>query len=277
MKLTVGSKVIELAGDWRFKVESRFTPRSNAVMPAQPAELGGGNYPSGLYNGMIHPLAPYAVRGAIWYQGESNAGRHDEYADLLGGMIASWREAFEKPQMSFYIVQLANFMPRSDNPNESNTWPELRESQVEVTRRVPHTGIALAIDIGEANDIHPRNKQEVGRRLAHIALARDYGKQVYHQGPTFRSAKRDGDRVVVEFDHTDRLVAQGPLDQAFALAGADGQYVWAEATIGESSVVLDVPAGMKPVRVRYAWLNNPTAPLYNDVGLPAVPFDRPIE
>jgi sialate O-acetylesterase len=277
MKLTVGDQTIDLTGSWKWNVESRFVPAGNAAMPAQPAIPGSGNYPAGLYNAMIHPLAPYALRGTIWYQGESNAGRHQDYAGLLSGMIESWRSTFEKPEMSFYIVQLANFMVRGDDPNESNTWPELRESQVEVTRRLSRTGVALAIDIGEEMDIHPRNKQEVGRRLARIALAQDYGKPVPFAGPTFRSATLDAGRVVVAFDHADGLEARGELDQSFALAGADGRYVWAEAELDGSSVVLEIPAGMTPTQVRYAWLNNPTAPLYNDAGLPGVPFERSID
>lgn len=277
MKLTVGDQTIDLTGTWKWNIESRFTPLTDAAAPTMPAMPGSHNYPAGLYNGMIHPLAPYALRGAIWYQGESNAGRHQDYAGLLSGMIQSWREAFENPDMSFYIVQLANFMARSDDPNESNNWPELREAQVEVTRRLPNTGVALAIDIGEEKDIHPRNKQDVGGRLARLALAKDYGKPIPFAGPTFQSAKLEGGRVVVAFEHAEGIEARGGLDQAFALAGADGRYVWADATIDGSSIVLEVPSGMAPTHVRYAWLNNPTAPIFNDAGLPAVPFERAIE
>lgn len=229
--------------------------------------------PSGLYNAMIEPVVPYAIRGATWYQGESNAGRAYQYRKLLPAMIGSWRKAWGQGDFPFLIVSLANFTAVKDEPGESD-WAELREAQ-SLTGAQPNNGQAITIDIGDANDIHPKNKQEVGRRLALVALARTYKKDVPFAGPTYESMTVEGDRVRLKFKHTyGGLVAKGgePL-KGFAVAGEDKKWHWAECKIdGPDGVVVRSNKVSKPVAVRYAWANNPVCNLYNRADLPAVPF-----
>jgi sialate O-acetylesterase len=233
--------------------------------------------PAVLYNGMVAPLVPYAVKGAIWYQGESNAGRAGQYHDLLSLMIADWRRSFGQGDFPFYIVQLANFMARKPEPGESN-WAALREAQYLTTTTVKNTGLATIIDIGEEKDIHPKNKQDVGLRLALNALARDYGKQVVYSGPVFKDMTIDGATAVLTFDHLGGgLVAKGDKLTGFTIAGEDKKFVWADARIVGDTVVVSAASVAKPVAVRYAWADNPECNLYNKADLPAVPFrtDRP--
>ena len=226
-----------------------------------------------LYNGMIAPLKPFPIKGAIWYQGESNAGRAAQYRTLLPTMIRDWRAAFEVGDFPFYIVQLANFYDVKDQPGES-AWAELREAQYLTTKALPNVGLALAIDIGDAKDIHPTNKQDVGRRLALNALASAYGKDVESSGPVFKSMEIRGNAIRLRFDHLGGgLVAKGSEKlQGFAIAGEDGKFVWADAAIDGESIVVSSPGVEKPATVRYAWADNPTCNLYNQAGLPAVPF-----
>jgi sialate O-acetylesterase len=224
-----------------------------------------------LYNGMIAPLIPYGIRGAIWYQGESNAGRAYQYRTLFPTMIENWRANWGEGDFPFYFVQLANFRQRKDEPDES-AWAELREAQ-SLTLSLPNTGQAVTIDIGEADDIHPRNKQDVGRRLARWALAKDYGKDIVYSGPAYRSMKRVGNKIVLQFDHVGGgLIAKGDTLEGFAIAGEDRQFVWADATIEGDTVVVSSPSVEEPVAVRYGWADNPAANLYNQAGLPASPF-----
>lgn len=227
---------------------------------------------SGLYNGMIAPLVPYSVRGAIWYQGESNAGRAYQYRTLFPAMIQSWRAAFKQEDLSFHFVQLANFTEVLPEPAESD-WAELREAQT-MTLALPKTGMAVIIDIGEAKDIHPRNKQDVGKRLALNALATDYGKKVPYSGPLYEKMEVKGAQAVLSFKHVDGgLVAKGEGGlKGFAIAGEDKQFVWADAKIEGNKVVVSSEKVEKPVAVRYAWANNPVCNLYNGAGLPASPF-----
>ena len=229
--------------------------------------------PSGLYNAMITPLLPYGIKGAIWYQGESNAGRAYQYRKLLPAMIGTWRQAWGQGDFPFYIVSLANFTPVKDEPGESD-WAELREAQTMTANTVPHSGQAITIDIGEANDIHPKNKQDVGRRLALVALAKTYQKDVPFSGPAYDAMKVEGDAVRLTFKHTHGgLVAKGgDTLKGFAVAGEDRKWHWAEAKIDGESVVVRSEKVAKPVAVRYAWANNPVCNLYNQAGLPAVPF-----
>ena len=264
--------LISLEGAWHFSIEKGFQPDPNMRQPNMP--LGPGNpwVPCSLYNGMIACLPPFAIRGAIWYQGESNAGRAYQYRRLFPLMIRSWRAEFDQGEFPFYFVQLANFMARNAEPVESD-WAELREAQ-DMTLGLASTGMATAVDIGEAEDIHPKNKQEVGRRLALIALHDLYAQNVEFSGPRMRkfTVGLNGD-VRVEFDHTTGgLVDKEGHLAGFALAGADHKFHWAIGRIDHNAVVLSCQDVPKPVAVRYGWANNPPLSLYNGAGLPAVPF-----
>jgi sialate O-acetylesterase len=242
--------------------------------PKKPGEPQGPNHPwlaAGLYNQMIAPITPYAIQGAIWYQGESNAPRAYQYRTLFPTMINSWRADWEQGDFPFYFVQLANFKERQPEPGDSD-WAELREAQT-MTLSLPNTGMATIIDIGDAKDIHPQNKQDVGKRLALNALAKDYRKQVAYSGPMYKSHTVDGNTVKLRFDHTDGgLEAHGEKLAGFAVAGEDKKFVWADATIKGKTILVSSPDVPNPVAVRYAWADNPEATLYNGAGLPAVPF-----
>ncbi len=228
-----------------------------------------------LYNGMIAPIVPVAIRGTIWYQGEANANRAYQYRKLLPTMIKSWRDAWGEPDMAFLIVSLANFQKPQAQPGESD-WAELREAQASVARQ-PHNGLALAIDLAdEANpeDIHPHNKQEVGRRLALVALAKTYGKNVVCSGPEFASMKIEGEKAIVQFKNAEGgLEANGgePV-KGFQIAGEDKKWQWAKGEIRGDHVVLSSDDVKAPVAVRYGWAINPVTNLYNKAGLPTVPF-----
>lgn len=271
--LSAGPMKIE--GEWRYKVEAgRPTlPQSffNA-QPQQPYGPGSAVAPSNLWNGMVNPLIPYAFKGAIWYQGESNADRAYQYRSLFPGMIRDWRMAWGRGDFPFYFVQLANFMNRKDEPEES-AWAELREAQT-MTLRLRNTGMAVAIDIGEAGDIHPRDKENVGERLARWALARDYAKTIEASGPLYKGSRVEGNRVRIFFTHAESGLASmsGDALKGFAIAGEDKKFVWAQAKIEGNAVVVWSPSVAKPLAVRYAWANNPACNLINKAGLPASPF-----
>jgi sialate O-acetylesterase len=240
--------------------------------PSAPFGPGNPHSPAGLYNAMIAPLMPYTVGGAIWYQGESNAGRAYQYRELFPTMIKSWWNNWGQGDFPFLFVQLANFRETKEEPGESD-WAELREAQM-MTLDMPNTGMAVIIDIGEANDIHPKNKQDVGKRLALWALANTYGKRVVYSGPLYKSMEKNGDKIVLTFDHCgDGLIARGgePL-KGFAIAGEDHKFVWADAKIEGNTVVVSSSAVANPIAVRYAWADNPVCNLYNKAGLPASPF-----
>ncbi len=229
--------------------------------------------PSCLWNGMIHPLVPFAIRGVIWYQGENNADRAFQYRTLFPAMIQDWRKAWGAGNFPFLFVQLAAFHDPKPEPADA-TWAELREAQT-MTLALPATGQASAIDIGDPKDIHPKNKQEVGRRLAIIALKNAYGKMdVVWSGPMFESAKFDGDRVRIAFKHVGGGLASkdGAAVKGFAIAGEDRKFVWADAAIDGPTVVVSSPKVAKPVAVRYAWADYPECNLMNKEGLPANPF-----
>ena len=221
---------------------------------------------------MIAPLLPFVIKGAIWYQGESNADRAAQYRRLLPAMITDWRQRFGVGEFPFYIVQLAAWQATYPQPRENN-WAELREAQTLTAKNLPNCGLALAIDIGDAADIHPKNKREVGRRLALAALAQAYGKKVEASGPWYHSMKIDGSKIRLKFDHAGGgLMAKGGKLTGFAIAGADHKFVWADAVVDGQTVVVSSPEIVKPVAVRYAWDINPVCNLYNQAGLPAVPF-----
>jgi sialate O-acetylesterase len=263
----------ELAAWKKAAAEAKAAGKPEPKAPRSPAGADSPNRPSSLYNGMIAPIIPYAIRGAIWYQGEANAGQPLVYRALLPAMIGDWRHAWGEGDFPFYIVQLANFMARKSEPAESN-WAALREAQFLTTTTVKNTGLATIIDIGMADNIHPTNKQDVGHRLALNALALTYGKGCEYSGPVFQGFSVEGGKAVVRFTHLGGgLLSRGggPLT-GFAISGADKQFAWAEAVISGDTVVLAAPAVATPTAVRYAWADNPECSLVNQAGLPAVPF-----
>ncbi|KAA5546159.1 sialate O-acetylesterase [Roseiconus nitratireducens] len=263
-----GQTSIPLAGAWKYQAT---TPLAKAKPTPQPLN-SNPNVVTVLYNGMIAPLEPLAVKGAIWYQGESNAGRPVQYRTLLPTLIGDWREKFTSDQFTFLIVELANFMAVQTQPVESG-WAMLREAQQMTAKNDPHAGIASAIDIGEANDIHPRNKQEVGRRLALSALKIAYDRDLVSRGPEFVSATFDPGQATLRFEHVgEGLMAKGGELKGFAIAGDDKQFVWGNAKIEGDTVVVSAPEVKQPTAVRYSWANNPIGTLYNRAGLPASPF-----
>jgi len=262
--------IIRLHGTWSYRVELALPPKPNA--PALPPSALDPRRPGGLFNGMIAPLAPYAARGVIWYQGESNADRGEQYVPLLSTLITSWRRAFQRG-LAFHIVQLCAFKPRVAQPGHSE-WAELRDAQAQVADCVPGCGLAVTIDTGDAADIHPRNKALVGHRLARVALRADYGcTDIIAEGPVFVELTCAGAQARVHFRVEGCLTASGgnPV-QGFAIAGADKRWYSAQAIIDGDCVVLSAAAVAEPVAVRYAWADNPAATLMDATGLPARPF-----
>ena len=222
---------------------------------------------------MIAPITTYRIKGVVWYQGERNANRDESnlYHDLFSAMIEDWRLNWGR-QLPFYFVQLANFRQRELETPLISKWAEVRDAQRR-TLALPNTAMAVIIDIGEADDIHPKNKQEVGRRLALVALARQYGHDIAYSGPLYRNARFDGSEVEISFDHADGLstVNDAPL-VGFAIAGADRKFVWANARIEGERIVVWSDAVEIPLSVRYGWGVNPETNLTNRSGLPASPF-----
>ncbi len=250
------------------KDEGKPVPRK----PRPPLGPGHPHSPGGLYNGMISPLIFYAIKGAIWYRGESNAGRAYQYRKLFPTMIHNWRSSWGQGDFPFLFVQLANYKAAQPLPAES-AWAELREAQL-MTLSLPNTGMAVTIDIGEAKDIHPKNKQDVGHRLALAALAVAYGRDVVYSGPIYESMTVERDKVRLRFKHSNGgLLAKGDKQlEGFAIAGQDRKFAWAEAKIEGDAVVVWSNAVPQPIAVRYAWADNPVCNLYNEAGLPASPF-----
>ena len=251
----------------RDKAANKPEPRKPAAPESNP------NLASVLYNGMIAPIVPYAIRGSTWYQGESNAGRAYQYRKLLPAMIKSWRDAWGEPTMSFMIVSLANYQNPPKKPGDSE-WAELREAQT-MTANMPYNGQALAIDLADADDpnnIHPKNKQDVGHRLAYVALAKAYGQSIEYAGPEYESFKIEKDAIRVLFKHAEGMKVRGESVKGFQIAGDDHEWHWADARIDKASVVVFSAEVPKPVAVRYDWANNPQGNLYNRAGLPMVPF-----
>ena len=263
--LTTGNKKINLAGEWHYKI---------GKVDLKLA-LGPNSMPALLYNAMVNPLIPYGIKGAIWYQGESNAGQAYLYRTLFPTMIKDWRARWGEGDFPFLWVQLANFMPPKPEPGESD-WAELREAQ-SMTLSLPNTAQAVIIDIGQAETIHPTNKQDVGKRLELAALKVAYDQDVVYSGPTFKSMKVEGNMVHLFFDHVGSGLEvkdkYGYL-KGFAVAGADHQFHWAKGHLeGNDEVVIWSDAVNNPVAVRYGWAENPDdVNLYNKEGLPASPF-----
>lgn len=288
----------QLAGDWQTKTEY--------VLPVLDAEALAGvpvlpkaapapqNTATCLFNAMIHPLLPYAIKGAIWYQGEANAGRAFQYRTAFPLMIKDWRAHWQQGDFPFYFVQLANYQDKKQQPEES-AWAELREAQT-MTLALPNTGMATIIDIGEAKDIHPRNKKDVGERLAAAALAKTYGKSIPYSGPMYDSMMETDGKIRLKFEHTDGGLVAKPLPetydlntsknevaplvlpkpdselQGFAVCGEDKVWKWASAKIEGNDVVVWADEVPQPIAVRYGWAHNPTCNLFNGAGFPAVPF-----
>ena len=270
-----GAAPLPLSGEWLLHAG---TPRS-AEAPRPPTPPAAQRDPAltfrawgAMYDGMVAPFVPYAARGVIWYQGESNEDDAAGYAQLLPLLVQSWREAWGS-QLAFGIVQLAAFRGESQEPVEG-LWPAIREVQRRTAAEVPGCGLAVAVDVGDAGDIHPRNKQAVGRRLAAWAAARVYQQEGEWSGPILRAAERRGDSVRLTFDHASGLATRdGAPPRGFALAGPDGRFAWAEGVIEDGAVILRAAGVTEPAAVVYAWQDNPArANLVNAAGLPASPF-----
>ncbi len=265
-ELVAAGQTIDLKGDWQYRL--------GAVMEPLASQTFVRWKPAGLFNAMIHPLLDYRIKGAIWYQGESNTRNPLEYRSLFPAMINDWREHWKQGDFPFLFVQLANFMEARDQPSES-AWAMLREAQQRALS-LPETGMAVTIDIGEWNDIHPLNKKDVGKRLAWAAQKIAYeNKKIAHSGPVFQSMEIEGANAVLTFTNAGKKLRtkDGGLLKGFAIAGPDQRFVWAEARIKKNKVIVHSPDIPNPAAVRYAWADNPAdANLYNKAGLPAAPF-----
>ncbi|MFP5226425.1 MAG: sialate O-acetylesterase [Acidobacteriota bacterium] len=268
LHLALGEQNIPLAGEWkaRLSVDAR---------PPHPMPTGFENWPvipTVLYQGMLKPIVPLSITGAIWYQGEQNSPRGYQYRRLLPVMIADWRRTFEQGDFPFYIVSLPAFGPRSPAPTD-DAWAETRESQAVAAATVPNACLAVTIDTGDADSLHPKEKEPVGDRLADCALAKYYHQHVVDSGPTLQSVQRKSGSIVLHFANTNGgLVAKGGKLGEFSIAGNDRKWYWARARIKGRSVIVSSPSVPHPAQVRYAWQSNPEATLFNGAGLPAAPF-----
>ena len=256
---------VDLKGEWKFKVGD--------IMPSLASQTFIRWKPLGLYNAMIAPLLNYKIKGVIWYQGESNADRPGDYFNLFSAMINDWRYKWNEGNFPFLFVQLPNFMEAKSEPSESN-WALLREAQLKALS-LPNTGMAVTIDIGEWNDIHPVDKKDVGNRLALAAEKIAYGDDVVYSGPTYKSMKIEGNKIILSFTNigSDLIAKSGGDLKYFEIAGTDKHFVWARAKINGDKVIVWNNKIPNPIAVRYAWADNPdNANLYNSAGLPASPF-----
>jgi sialate O-acetylesterase len=269
LRLALGDGTsIPLAGEWKgaLSVDAR---------PPHPLPYSEENWPvmpTVLYQGMLEPVAPLALTGVLWYQGEQNSDRAFQYRKLLPALIGDWRKLFGQGDFPFYIVSLPAFMHHQDQPSES-TWAELREAQAMTARNVPNCALAVTIDTGDPDNIHPPDKKIVGERLAFCALARNYGEKIPFEGPTFKSLEHVPNALRLNFEHTDGgLVVKGDKLAEFQVAGKDRKWHWAYAKIDGDSVLVSSSDVPEPEAARYAWQSYPVATLYNGAGLPAVPF-----
>jgi sialate O-acetylesterase len=260
-------------GQWSAQMEKHKVAVEQAKAEGKKAPNPPGRpwMPAGLYNGMVVPIVPYAIKGVIWYQGESNATRAYQYRRLFPEMIRHWRSTWEQGDFPFLFVQLAAFGPNGKTLGESD-WAELREAQTMTLKNSPHTAQALAIDYGTYDDIHPRNKLPVGQRLALAARAVAYGEKIVYAGPTYQSVKFDGAKATVSFANANGLEARGGALKGFLVAGEDKVFYEAAAEIKGRRVIVSSAQVSKPVAVRYAWAKYPEVNFYNREGLPAVPF-----
>lgn len=266
MKLTFGDTTQTLAGEWLYKIMS-ITPPTLTLDP--------NNFPTLLFNGMINPLIPYAIKGAIWYQGEGNVSRAFDYRKAFPLMITDWRTKWKQGNFPFYFVQLATFNENNGNSNKGSAWAELRESQT-LALKLPNTGMAITTDIGDAKDIHPKNKQDVGLRLAQIALNKTYKKDNIYTGPVFSSYKINGNKVELSFTNIGTGLTTSDkygYIKGFEIAGANKKFKYANAIIEGDKVVLFQKEIEKPVAVRFSWADDATeSNLFNKEGFPAAPF-----
>lgn len=264
--LTMDQIQLSLAGAWKFQV---------AKISIISHGIGPNDYPTLLYNAMIAPLIPVGIKGAIWYQGESNANRAEEYQKSFPLLINDWRKRWNQGDFPFYFVQLASFKAQNGNSVQGSTWAELREAQTK-TLQLLHTGMAVTTDIGNVEDIHPRNKQDVGKRLAALALNRDYDKPVIDQGPTFKALTIAGNRAMLSFINIGTgLLAKDKYGylRGFEIAGADQKFYYAKAWIENNTVIVFHEKVLAPVAVRYGWADDASDNnLYNQEGFPAPPF-----
>jgi len=262
LKLTIGSKIIPLDGKWKFK-----------VIVVKTA-LSPNSYPSLLYNAMVNPLVPYAMQGVLWYQGEANVWRAAEYKKSFPLMINNWRSKFKQGNFPFYFVQLSTFDEFGGNSQKGSRWAELREAQSE-TLKLPNTGMAVTTDIGNAKDIHPTNKQDIGLRLAAVAMNNIYGKKQVHSGPTYKSQEIKGNQIVLTFDNIGSGLSTPNNDElkGFEIAGADKVFHFAKAIIKDNKIIVSSDKVQNPVAVHYGWADDDTAiNLFNKEKFPASPF-----
>lgn len=259
----------------RLSIEARLKGQNPPSRPGRPGnQLTNQHRPGNLYNGVLRPIIGYGIRGVIWYQGESNAGRAYQYRDLFPMMIQNWRDEWGQGNFPFYWVQLADYLDEVSEPVESD-WAELREAQTLTLSKLPHTGEAVIIDLGEAHDIHPKNKQDVAKRLARLALAQDYRMDIVHRSPIYQSMKSENGKIILKFDHIggglDTFDVRTPI--GFTIAGEDRKFVHATAKItAPDTIEVSSESITAPVAVRYAWANNPVANVQNKEGLPLTPF-----
>jgi sialate O-acetylesterase len=268
ISLADGSASIPLDGEWRTRLERALDRKTQ--IPERPFGVGNPNVPSTLYNAFVAPTLPYGIRGAIWYQGEANVGRAEEYRALFPALISDWRARWNQGAFPFLFVQIPDFKARASEPGESE-WAEIREAQASALA-LPNVGMAVTLGLGQADDIHPVAKREVGRRLALIALGKTYGQPVVYEGPTYAGMTVSGDRVRVAFRNGALATSDEDAPRGFQIAGADGRWAWATARIDGSDVLLSAEGVARPTAVRYAWADNPDANLVNRAGLPAAPF-----
>lgn len=266
MLIKANGKILPLSGEWKYE------PGVNlSSLPAAPNLPQGQNRPTSLFNAMIHPLLKIQLAGVIWYQGENNAERAQQYQTLFPLMIKDWRKQFGQKDLPFFYVQLANYRNTKKEP-EASSWAELREAQLKALE-LPNTGMAVITDIGDAGDIHPKNKQDVGDRLARIALAKVYGVNIPYSGPMFKSFDKNNKAITIIFSYDHALKAKGDsLLKGFSIAGADKVFHWATAKIEGNKVVVSSPEVPQPVAVRYNWADNPEGNLSDGSDLPASSF-----
>ena len=266
-QLIVENDTIDLTGYWQYKIGQVFYPQPSSTTITIQYQ------PTALYNAMLFPLMPYTIKGFVWYQGESNTGNPDEYAKLQPTMIANWRKGWNQEHLPFLFVQLPGFMDYSYVPTESS-WAAFREAQAK-SLTLPNTGMAITIDVGEWNDVHPDKKKEVGDRLAFVAQKTTYGENIIASGPVLKSFRVEGSKIVLSFNNADSGLSTSdgePLSE-FAIAGADKKFVWAKAIIRGNEIEVSASTIGEPKYVRYAWADNPVQPnLINKNGLPAAPF-----
>ncbi|RZF59292.1 sialate O-acetylesterase [Sphingobacterium corticibacterium] len=269
-KIELDDFEIDLAGDWQYKIGVDLDEMNRYRQQLKNMKTVG----SSLYNGMIFPLKNYKVRGAIWYQGEANAGDPANYKQLLTELINDWRLLFDAPEMPFLLVQLPNYLAKPTEPPLNSGWARIRGAQLNVAKEIPHTALAVTYDVGEWNDIHPLNKKDVAHRLFLGARKVVYGEEVVSSGPIYKGMKIKNDKIEIYFSElTGGLQSRGGQLKHFAIAGEDRTFVWADAVIKGNTVVVSCPNVKNPVAVRYAWSDNPEdANLINKEGLLASPF-----